>query len=107
MSRGNAEKRTGTEQYAAFMQRLLRSYGKKAVEGELSLDALVQLRELRDLLDAQTASVVHALRSEAGGAHSWAEIGGPLGMDRKNAQRKFGSAETDARKVGGQPGHLR
>jgi len=103
----NTEKTTGTREYCAFMVRVLKSYGKKSAAGDLDLDSLVQLRELRALLEEQTAEVVHGLRSEPGGAHSWAEIGDALGMTRAAAYKKFGAADTDARKVGGQSGHLR
>lgn len=102
-----SEKKTGTQEYAAFMKRLLRSYATKSAAGDLDTTALEQLRELRDLLDEQTAATVTALRTEAGGAYSWQAIGAALGMTRAAAYKKYGAAETDARKVGGQPSHLR
>jgi hypothetical protein len=106
-TRPDRDNRTGSEQYAGFMKRILRSYGKKAAAGDLDITALEQLRELREMLDGQTAEVVRALRTEEGGAHSWDEIGRALGITRSAAYRKYGGDEADARKPGGQPGRLR
>ena len=103
----NEHKKTGTTEYASAVARFLRRYGKKAREGALDTESLVQLVELREILDQQTCEVVHALRSTEGGSHSWAEIGRALGMTRAAARNKYGSTELDARKVGGQPGALR
>ena len=105
--RPDTEKRTGTEQYAGFVKRLIRSYGRKAAEGDLDTTALEQLREIQTMLDAQIAETVHALRSAEGGAYSWQAIGDALGITRAAAYKKFGGAETDARKAGGQPSDLR
>lgn len=101
------DRAAGTEQYAAFAGRILRSYGRKALEGEMDPTALAQLVELRRLLDDQITETVRALRSEAGGAYSWAAIGEGLGTTREAACRKYGAAETDARRPGGQPAALR
>ena len=107
MTGDNQHKRAGTREYFKFMTRLLKKYAEKADEGELDVDALAQLRELRELLDERTAEVVHALRSEAGGAHSWTEIGDALGVTKAAAFKRFGAADSDVRTRGGQPGHLR
>jgi hypothetical protein len=103
----NRENQTGTDEYAGFVRRILRSYGKRAAAGELDTNALAHLVELRASVDAQIEATVAALRTEAGGAYSWAQIGEALGMDRGAACRKYGSSDASARKVGGQPGHLR
>jgi hypothetical protein len=101
------EKTTGTDQYAAFMRRIVRTYGRKAGAGDLDTTALEQLAELREELDAQIAETVHALRTQTGGAYSWRAIGQALGMTRAAALKKYGGTEADARRVGGQPAHLR
>ena len=49
--------------------------------------------------------MVAYLRSEEGGAYSWADIGEALGMTRQSAQGRFGGE--GARQPGGQPAHLR
>lgn len=88
--------------------RCLRKIGVRVASGDLpDIDALVQLREIQAELDEQTALVVRALRSEAGGGHSWAEIGDALGITRAAAFKRYGGAEGDVRRPGGQPSHLR
>lgn len=103
----DTEKATGTQQYAAFMKRLARSFGRKAVAGELDTTALEQLVEIRAMLDDQIGEVVHALRTEQGGAYSWQQIGDALGMTRAAAYKKYGPSDNEARKPGGQPTRLR
>lgn len=107
MRNRDSEKSTGTQQYAAFMKRLARSYGRKAVAGELDTTALEQLVEVRAMVDEQIGEVVHALRTERGGAYSWQQIGDALGMTRAAAYKKYGPSDNEARKQGGQPTHLR
>jgi len=102
-----SEKQAGTEEYGKFMMRLMRSYGKKAVAGDLDCTALEQLAEIQVMLEQQTAEVVRALRSEQGGGYSWSQIGDALGITRAAAFKRYGGADTDARKPGGQPLHLR
>ncbi len=102
------ERRAGSRQYAAMLKRMLRAHGRRVMSGDLpDIDALAQLREIQAELDEQTAQVVRALRSEAGGSHSWAEIGAALGITRAAAYKRYGGAETDGRRPGGQPSHLR
>lgn len=96
---------TGTAHYARFVARIMRSYGRAALEGELDTSALSQLVELRAVVDEQIAETVAALRTAEGGAYSWAAIGAALGMERENAYRKFRAP--GARKRGGQPTELR
>lgn len=104
----NTEKRTGTEEFARFSHRIVRSYGRKALAGELDVTALEYLEELRQEVEAQTAATVAALRTEAGGQYSWQAIGDALGITRAAAFKRYGHLDTDqARKPGGQPMHLR
>ena len=102
-----SEKNAGTEEYGKFMKRLARSYGRKAVAGEIDATALTQMAEIQAMLDEQMAEVVRALRSEKGGSHSWSEIGDALGITRAAAFKRYGGDDADARKQGGQPSHLR
>ena len=104
----DGERSAGSRQYSAMLKRMLRAVGRRVMSGELpDIDALVQLREIQEELDAQTSQVVRALRSEAGGAHSWAEIGAALGITRAAAFKRYGGSESDVRRVGGQPSALR
>jgi hypothetical protein len=101
------DNQTGTQEYQAFTGRILRSYGRKALAGELDTTALEHLAQIRAEVDAQMVATVHALRTEQGGAYSWAQIGEALGMTRAAAFKKYGAAEGEARKPGGQPAHWR
>ena len=104
----NTEKRTGTEEYAKFTQRMVRSYGRKALAGEIDVTALEYLEDLRREVEAQQAATVAALRTETGGQYSWAAIGDALGITRAAAFKRYGHLDsTEARKPGGQPAHLR
>jgi hypothetical protein len=104
----NTEKRTGTDEYHKFTQRMVRSYGRKALAGELDTTALEYLADLQRMVEEQTAATVVALRTEAGGAYSWAQIGDALGITRAAAFKRYAHlCEDEARKVGGQPAHLR
>lgn len=113
----STEKRTGTEDYLKFGTRILRSYGRKARAGELDTTALEHLAALRAVLDAEEVAMVAALRSEAGGSYSWAQIGDALGLTRTAAFKRY-AAQVDAlveagavaeagRAPGGQPARLR
>jgi hypothetical protein len=104
----NTEKRTGTEEYAKFTLRMTRSYGRKALAGEIDVTALEYLEDLRREVEAQQAATVAALRTETGGQYSWAQIGDALGITRAAAFKRYGHLDSaEARKPGGQPAHLR
>jgi hypothetical protein len=98
---------TGTDEYARMMARLLRSYPKLAKAGELDTTSLEHLAAIRSLVDDTIGEVVHALRSEAGGSYSWSAVGDALGITRAAAFKKYGAADSDARRPGGQPAELR
>lgn len=81
------DSKTGSARYHAFQKRLIRMYHKRAMEGELDITALEQLRELQQMLDEQTGEVVRALNAQG---FSWKAIGDALGIDRSNAAKKYG-----------------
>lgn len=104
----NAEKRTGTDEYHKFTGRMVRSYGRKALAGDLDVTALEYLADLQRMVEDQTAATVVALRTEAGGGYSWAQIGAHLGITGAAAFKRYAHLCTDeARKPGGQPAHMR
>jgi hypothetical protein len=94
---------TDEPEYALFMARIVRNMLKRAEDH--SMDTLRSLVTVQKLLDETTYEMVTYLRSEEGGSHSWAQIGGVLGISRQAAQVKFGGS--GARKPGGQPANLR
>jgi hypothetical protein len=104
----STEKRTGTDEYHKFTTRMVRSYGRKALAGDLDTTALEYLSDLQRQVEDQTAATVAALRTEAGGGYSWAQIGDALGITRAAAFKRYAHlCEDDARKPGGQPAHMR
>lgn len=90
--------------YAGFARRIIRAMARRVGAGDIA--ALPELVALRDELDGFIEDAVRDLRSEAGGSHSWAELGDVLGVTRTAAQKRWGHVG-GARKVGGQPGNLR
>ena len=110
--RSNGHKSTGTQEYARFMSRLMRSYGKKAraslhdPEVEFDVTALEQLNEIQAELDATFDEVVAVMRQHQ---YSWAQIGRELGITRAAAFKRYGHLDVQGsvRVAGGQPGHLR
>lgn len=70
-----------------------------------SIDTLHSIATVQRVLDDTTIELVRHLRTAAGGAHSWSQIGEVLGISRQAAQMKFGGE--GARKPGGQPAELR
>lgn len=101
----NPEKRTGTEEYARFTERMVRSYGRKALAGDLDVTALEYLASLEAMVAAQTAETVRGLRATG---VSWREVGDALGITRAAAFKRYGHLDPEgARKPGGQPAHRR
>jgi hypothetical protein len=97
----------GTPAYAAMVRRMIRAIPRRVHNGTADVNALTALAEIQMEVNIQMAETVAVLRSPEGGSHSWAEIGAALGITRQSAQQRFGSADTAARKVGGQPASLR
>jgi hypothetical protein len=92
-----------TTQYAAFVARILRAYGRRV---GADLDALGTLKAMRDELDTAIEDGVARLRNDPDQPASWAEIGDQLGIRRQSAQERYAHVG-GARQLGGQPAHLR
>jgi hypothetical protein len=92
-----------THQYAAFVARILRAYGRRV---GADLDALGTLKAMRDELDTAIEDGVARLRNDPDQPASWAEIGDQLGIRRQSAQERYAHVG-GARTTGGQPAHLR
>lgn len=95
--------RKENDAYAGFMRRALRAYAKRVGAGDIA--ALGELARYRDEVDAAITEAVRALRAEPY-CHSWGRIGKELGVPRSSASDRY-SEVGGARKVGGQPTHLR
>lgn len=85
------------------LTRIVRAYARRADEGDLQV--LVDLHDLRELVDQAERDAVDRLR-RGNYPKSWAQIGDALGTTRQAAQQRFKGTNGE-RKVGGQPAHLR
>ncbi len=77
---------TETQEFPAFMSRLLDSWARRVGEGDT-----YDLRELVDWradVDAAIADAV-AIGRDDGAGWSWAEIGDALGISRQAAQQRW------------------
>lgn len=73
------------DQYAAFLRRAIRAYGRRIATGDV--EALADALALIDDLDTAITSAVAGLRAQG---HSWADIARPLAITRQAAQQRWG-----------------
>jgi hypothetical protein len=103
---GRTKQERETASYAAMMRRMLTGYGRRVAGKDIA-----ELKGLADFAaDAERVlgETVAVLRTQEGGAYSWADIGEALGITRSAAQKRFGKYDTaPARTIGGQPSNLR
>ncbi len=76
--------KTENQDYAKMLKRMVVSAGRRF--GDSDPDDLVFLLEVRDLLEQQVASTVHALSASG---YSLDQIAKPMGMARQNLHRKY------------------
>jgi hypothetical protein len=77
--------RTETDEYGAFVRRVLRAYRRRV--GDRDIAALAGLAALSSELDEAMRAAVTELRANG---YSWADIGGQLGVTRQAAQMRYG-----------------
>jgi hypothetical protein len=73
------------DEYAAFVQRILRAYSRRV--GDVDVEALALMLGLAEDIDAAIAVAVKGLRERG---YSWAEIGSRLGITRQAAHQRWG-----------------
>lgn len=73
------------DQYAAFLRRVIRAYGRRIASGDV--EALADALALIDELDTAIAHAVAGLRAQG---YSWADIARPLTITRQAAQQRWG-----------------
>ncbi len=71
------------DEYAAFVQRILRTYSRRVGDGDV--EALALMLGLAEDIDAAIAVAVKGLRERG---YSWAEIGSRLGITRQAAHQR-------------------
>jgi DNA-directed RNA polymerase specialized sigma24 family protein len=72
------------DEYAAFVRRVLRAYGRRIATGDI--DALAELDALFGEVESALGSAVLGLRLLG---YSWAEIGKRLGVTRQSAHERW------------------
>lgn len=75
------------DDYAAFVRRIVRAYGRRVAGGDP--DALAALVALAAEIDTATAEGVAGLRAAG---YSWADIAARLGITRQAAQQRWGAS---------------
>lgn len=76
---------------ASGARRMIRAVGQRAAA---DVEGLAELAQLRDEVDTQLRSAVHAARAGEGlsnGGYSWADVARVLGCTRQAAQQRFGA----------------
>jgi hypothetical protein len=76
---------TENDEYAAFLRRVLRAYGRRIAAGDI--DALVDMAAMADELESAMRLAVAGLRRVG---YSWGEIAVRLGITRQGAQQRWG-----------------
>ena len=74
------------DDYAAFVQRVIRAYSRRIACGDI--DALTAMAAQSADLDHAVYGAITALRARHG--YSWADIGRALGITRQAAQKRWG-----------------
>ena len=82
---GKRRKVIENDEYAAFLRRVIRAYGRRIAAGDI--DALADAAFLSGQLDTAIRAAVSGLRDRG---YSWADIGRQLGVTRQAAQQRFG-----------------
>jgi len=76
------------DQYAAFVRRVMRAYGRRVADGDV--EALADLVALASQVDAALQDAVNGLRRYG---YAWSEIAAVLGVSRQAAQQRWGRGE--------------
>ena len=83
-------RRVENDEYAAFIRRVLRAYGRRIASGDI--DAITELSTLFEEVESALGSAVLGLRLLG---YSWAEIGKRLGVTRQSAHERWSETSCD------------
>ena len=79
-----AKREVQNSEYAAFVGRIIRGFGKRAAG---DVDVLPALLQAREQLDAAIQAAVEGCREEG---FSWAEIGQRVGLTKQACYQRWG-----------------
>jgi hypothetical protein len=82
---GRRRKVIENDDYAAFLRRAIRAFGRRIAAGDI--DALADMAFLSDQLDQTIKKSVTGLRERG---YSWSDIGRQLGVTKQAAQQRWG-----------------
>ncbi len=90
LTRKRRSRRVENDEYAAFIRRVLRAYGRRIASGDI--DAIGELNALFEEVNAALGSAVLGLRLLG---YSWAEIGKRLGVTKQTAHERWAETSHD------------
>ena len=86
LTRKRPRRHVENDEYADFLRRALRAYGRRVADGDI--DALASFNALVAEAAEQLGEAVFFLRVHG---YSWADIGQRLGVTRQAAQQRWGT----------------
>jgi hypothetical protein len=84
LTRNRRNRLVENDEYAAFVRRVLRAYGRRIASGDI--DAITELNSLFEEVEAALGRAVLGLRLLG---YSWADIGKRLGVTRQSAHERW------------------
>jgi DNA-directed RNA polymerase specialized sigma24 family protein len=90
LTRKRRPRRIENDEYAAFVRRVLRAYGRRIATGDI--DAISELNTLFGEVEAALGSAVLGLRLLG---YSWADIGKRLGVTRQAVHERWSETSID------------
>jgi hypothetical protein len=88
LTRKRRKRHVENDEYAAFIRRVLRGYGRRIAAGDV--DAIADLGGLLGEVETALSRAVSGLRDTG---YSWAEIGLRLGVTRQAVHQRWGDAQ--------------
>ena len=90
LTRNRRRRIVENDEYAAFIRRVLRAYGRRIAQGDI--DAITELSTLFGEVEAALGTAVLGLRLLG---YSWADIGKRLGVTRQAVHERWSEASID------------
>lgn len=87
LTRNRRHRVVENDEYAAFIQRVIRAYSRRVAAGDI--EAIAEMTATARELDAAIQDAITGLRATG---YSWADIAARLNITRQAAQQRWGSA---------------
>jgi hypothetical protein len=89
LTRNRRHRVVENDEYAAFIQRVIRAYSRRVASGDI--EAIADMTAAARELDTAIQDAITGLRATG---YSWAEIAARLNITRQAAQQRWGSTTT-------------